>query len=218
MKTPNGSAISPVRAGRPARAVLFDLDGVLADSFDAWVAVLDDCRRRRGLPLLGPGPVSATWGQGIAADARSFFPGEAVSVLAREYDDGFLRHLPLVRPVAGAPEVVEALARAGRPMAVVTNSPLALARRVLERLGMLARIPVLAGGDEVPRGKPDPALVLLALDRLGLGAGDAILVGDTGLDVAAGRAARIPVVGYRIQGDERIEELGDLLPLIGVPR
>jgi phosphoglycolate phosphatase-like HAD superfamily hydrolase len=75
------------------RAVLFDMDGVLVDTFDAWVAVLDECRTRRGMTPLGPGPVRACWGQGLLADCETLFPGESPEVLAREYDEGFARHL-----------------------------------------------------------------------------------------------------------------------------
>lgn len=202
---------------RPPAAVLFDLDGVLADSFDAWVAVLDGCRTRRGLPPLGSAPVRASWGQGIAADVRTYFPGETVARLAREYDEGFLEHIGRVRPIEGAPATVGSIAAAGLSVAVVTNSPVALAKRVLVRLGLCDLVGTIAGGDEVPRGKPDPALVLLALERLGLKPREAVFVGDTELDVAAGRAARIPVVGYRIQGDERVDRMPDLLPLLGLP-
>ncbi|MCU0229914.1 MAG: HAD family hydrolase [Acidobacteria bacterium] len=206
-----------LRLPRPPRAVLFDLDGVLADSFEAWVAVLDGCRARRGLPRLGPGPVRASWGQGIAADVQTFFPGETVERLARDYDAGFLEHLDLVRAIDGAVPAVEAIAAAGLPVAVVTNSPVALTRRVLGQLGLEGRVTTIAGGDEVPRGKPDPALVLLALRRLGLPADQAVFVGDTALDVAAGRAARIPVVGFRIPGaDARIDRMTELPPLLGL--
>lgn len=201
---------------RPPKGVLFDLDGVLADSFDAWVAVLDGCRARRGLAPLGPAPVRASWGQGIAADVRTFFPGEEIARLAREYDAGFLAHLGLVRAIDGAPATVASIAAAGVPIAVVTNSPVALTRRVLAQLGLAPLVGTIAGGDEVPRGKPDPAVVLLALERLGLAPGEVVLVGDTQLDVAAGRAAGVPVVGYRIQGDVRIDELPALLGLLGL--
>ncbi len=201
---------------RPPKGVLFDLDGVLADSFDAWVAVLDGCRARRGLAPLGPAPVRASWGQGIAADVRTFFPGEEIARLAREYDAGFLEHLGLVRAIDGAPATVASIAAAGVPIAVVTNSPVALTRRVLAQLGLAPLVGTIAGGDEVPRGKPDPAVVLLALERLGLAPGEVVLVGDTQLDVAAGRAAGVPVVGYRIQGDVRIDELPALLGLLGL--
>ncbi len=203
---------------RPPRAVLFDLDGVLVDTFDAWVAVLDECRARRGLPPLGPDPVRETWGQGILADCESFFPGEDPARLALEYDLGFKRHLHRVRLQDGAREVLEALVRAEIPAAVVTNSPRGLTERILRDHGVLDLFAVLACGDEVPRGKPDPAVVRLALERLGTGPAGAVLVGDTDLDVAAGHGARIPVVGFRIHGgDARVDAMGELPPLLGVP-
>lgn len=207
--------MSPRSIPRPPRAVLFDLDGVLVDTFDAWVAVLDGCRVRRGLPALGDAPIRATWGQGLQADCRSFFPGEDPAVLAREYDQGFLDNLALVRPMPGVDETVRALRGAGRSIGLVTNSPVALARRILAGLGLLAEFDVVAGGDEVPKGKPDPALVHLALARLEVAAAEAVLVGDTGFDVGAGTAAGVAVIGYGLDADGRVDRLPDLIPILG---
>jgi len=166
---------------------------------------------------LGPGPVRACWGQGLKADCETLFPGESPEVLAREYDEGFARHLGKVRGEPGVGETVRALERAGIGTAVVTNSPAALARRILRFIDLEDAFDVVAGGDEVPRGKPDPDLLLLALDRLRCGSREAVLVGDTRLDLEAARAAGVPVVGYRLDGgDARVDRLLDLLPLLGV--
>jgi len=189
------------------------------DTFDAWVAVLDECRLRRGMTALGPGRVRACWGQGLKADCETLFPGESPEALAREYDEGFERHLEKVRGEDGVAETVRALRSAGLRTAVVTNSPAALARRILALLGLEDAFDAVAGGDEVPRGKPDPDLLVLALDRLGCPASRAVLVGDTDLDVTAARAAGVPVVGYRLDGaDARIDRLLDLLPLLRIDR
>jgi HAD superfamily hydrolase (TIGR01509 family) len=111
---------------------------------------------------------------------------------------------------------VRSLKAAGAGIGLVTNSPVALARRILGGLDLLPSFDVVTGGDEVPRGKPDPALVHLALARLGVGAADAVLVGDTGFDVGAGRAAGVAVVGFGIDADGRVERLAELPPLLGL--
>jgi phosphoglycolate phosphatase len=187
------------------------------DTFEAWVAVLDECRLRRGLSPLGPGPVRACWGQGINADCETLFPGEDPRRLAVEYDEAFARHVPLIRAEDGAVETVRAIRRSGLRTAVVTNSPAALARRILERIGLRSDFDCIAGGDEVRLGKPDPELLFLALGRLGAKARRAAFVGDTRLDVEAARASGVPMIGYRVAGgDARVERLSDILPLLGL--
>ncbi len=201
-----------------AEAVLFDLDGVLADSFDVWLAVLAECRARRGLRPLEAGDVRAIWGQGIVADCETLFPGTDPRHLAREYADGFARHIERVRAMPGARETVAALAARGVPLALVTNSPRAMARRVLQALALDPAFEVVAAGDEVPRGKPDPALVRLALERLGVAPAAGVMVGDTPADLEAASRAGVPAVGFRLDGgDARVDRLPGLLDLI-VPR
>ena len=211
------SRADPPPIPRPPEAVLFDMDGVLVDTFEAWVAVLDECRRRRALAPLGAEGVRACWGQGIKADCETLFPGEDPERLASEYDELFDRHLGLVRAEAGASEAVRAIAAGGVRTAVVTNSPLALTVRIIESLGLADRFDSLAGGDEVRRGKPDPALLFLAIERLGASKDRAVLVGDTRKDLEAARAAGIAMIGYRISGGSaRIEALAELPPMLGL--
>lgn len=197
-------------------ALLFDLDGVIIESFHAWVAVLDECRERRGMAPLGPEPVRASWGQGILADCRTFFPGADPVELAAEYDAGFARHVDKVRAIPGALGAIEAARGAGLRLALVTNSPVALAERVLEAIGAREAFETLAGGDEVRQGKPAPDLVRLALERLGVSADAAVMVGDTDLDVRAARAAGVAVIGYGVDGDARLESLAELASKISV--
>jgi phosphoglycolate phosphatase len=192
--------------------VLFDLDGVLADSYEVWVAVLQDCRMRRGLEQLSPERIRACWGQGLAADCETLFPGAEPARLAAEYERGFHRHVGRVREVPGASALVAQLRSAGTALAVVSNSPVAVVAAVLDALALRSSFPVLCGGDEVAEGKPHPELVHVALDRLGVDGAEAVMIGDTPLDVRAARAAGVFSVGYRVDADLTVRELAELGP------
>lgn len=194
------------------RAVLFDLDGVLADSYDVWVAVLQDCRRRRGLDELTRERIRECWGQGLAADCETLFPGAEPARLAAEYERGFRRHVGRVREIAGASELVAQLVSAGTALAVVSNSPVPVVAAVLDALALRESFPVLCGGDEVAEGKPHPGLLQVALERLGVDRAEAVMIGDTPLDVRAAKAAGVFSVGYRVDADLTVRELAELGP------
>ena len=90
--------------------------------------------------------------------------------------------------------MAEALAGAGRTLAVLTNKPGAMARQILDGLGLAGRFAAVVGGDEAPR-KPDPAGARALLARLGGRAEEAVFVGDSRVDAATAAAAGIPFVG-----------------------
>ncbi len=197
----------PGGAYRLASTVLFDLDGVLVESFDVWVAVLNRCRQARDLPPLPIESIRASWGQGIVADCATFFVGTEPQELAAEYDRFFVEEAGRVEAIPGAVESVRHLSEAGLCLALVTNTPQRIARRLLEGIGIEECFPVVAGGDEVSHPKPAPDLVTLALDRLGRSPEEAVFVGDTRNDLLAGRAAGVPVIGYRMDADHRMDSL-----------
>ena len=89
----------------------------------------------------------------------------------------------------------------GFGLAVVTNRATRFVRPHLEAAGIAAYFDVVIGGDDAPRKKPDAAPMLLAAQRLGVAPERLLMVGDSGNDVEAARAAGCPVVvvpyGYR---------------------
>jgi phosphoglycolate phosphatase len=197
------------------RAVLFDLDGVLIDSFHAWHAVLDQALAERGRPPIPLAEMQAGWGQGIQEDVARYFQGEPLADVAAMYDRLFREHVDRVTPIEGALPLVSTLAERGLLLAVVTNTPRDIADRILTREGFAPHLRALAAGDEVERAKPDPALLHLAAGRLGIDLRQVAFVGDTRVDVEAGRRAPCLTVGYRIAGaDARIEALRELIPLL----
>jgi len=191
-------------------AVLFDLDGVLIDSRDAWYHLLCAAAREFGHPVLHRGEFDASFGQGVEADGAQFFPGTSTQALLDYFDAHFLDHARhvLVNPDAGP--VLNALEYKGIGHAVVTNTATALARETVRGAGL--EPDEIVGTSDAPE-KPDPGMLRLACERLGVGPERALMVGDSRFDREAAKAAGIRFVGYGIDGDLRIEALSELLHL-----
>ena len=104
-------------------------------------------------------------------------------------------------------------------MAVVTNKRESLSAKLLFRLGLHHYFDVLVGGDTLPKRKPDPDTIDLALQRLGVPPQDAIMVGDSEADTGGAIAANVASIcvsfGYRrvsleaLQADAIIDDYNE---------
>ncbi len=113
---------------------------------------------------------------------------EVLAAWRKHYDEHLLDH---TRPYPG---IVEVLAGARRTLALQSNKPAQMTRRILDGLGLLSRFAVVVGGGEVP-AKPDPAGVLAILERVGAAREDSVFIGDSVMDVATARNAGVTFVG-----------------------
>ncbi len=136
-------------------------------------------------------------------------------------------HDGLVKPFPGAGSVLAELRGRGVRLGVVTSKGGRIARRTMEVCGLWGAVDVVVAGDEVGRGKPDPEPVFKALDALDLGGGAAevLLVGDSPVDLRAGRAAGTltaavtwgphePSVLHSEKPDYVLDELEDVLRIL----
>jgi phosphoglycolate phosphatase len=177
-----------------ARVAILDLDGTLVDSVEDLAASVNHALAAVGLPLRAPGEVRGFVGDGArmllrrAVDPRLDLLEPALAAWRAHYAEHLLDR---TRPYPGIPE---ALAAAGRTLAVLTNKPGPMAVRLLEGLGLLERFAVVLGGGDAPP-KPDPTGAQEILTRLGARPEDAILVGDSAVDAATARNAGITFVG-----------------------
>lgn len=193
---------------------MFDLDGVLVDTFDMWFEMANVAAREWGYPSISRERFGECWGQGVEQDVEVFFPRHASEKVERYYNANVLDHLDRLAVVPGARTAVRSLHDAGVRIGVVTNTPAPMARRLLERAGIFTD--ALVGGTDVARPKPAPDIVLRACEVLDVDRRGAVLVGDTHYDREAARAAGVRFVGYRTDGDPRIERLDRLPALLGV--
>jgi phosphoglycolate phosphatase len=175
------------------RVAILDLDGTVLDTLDDLVSSVNAALAEVGLPPRPRDTIRQLVGEGARRlVSRAVAPREdlvepALAAWWRHYEAHLLDR---TWPYPGVPE---ALAQAGRTLAIHTNKPGRLARRILDGLGLSPRFAEVLGGDEAPR-KPDPAGTLGLLARLGARPEDAIFVGDSRVDVETARNAGLPMV------------------------
>jgi beta-phosphoglucomutase len=183
----------------PARGVIFDVDGVLVDSYDAHMRSWLLMGREHGLAITEE-EFASTFGQTsreiIARFWGSDLSAQAVEALdARKeaiYRDLIREHFPAMD---GAVELVDALAAAGFSLAVGSSGPPANVELTLDRLGRATRFDAIVTGRDVTRGKPDPQVFQIAGERLGLSPARCIVIEDAPVGIAAARAAGMASVG-----------------------
>jgi phosphoglycolate phosphatase len=186
------------------RAVLFDFDGTLADSYPAITASVNHVRACHGLAPLAEDEVRRHVGRGAG-----YLLEHTVGTADLEADLARYRvHHPTVmragtRLLPGAAEALDALHRAGLLLGVCSNKPVEFTRGLLDHLGLAPLFAAVLGPEDVPRPKPAPDMLRAALARLGVAAAEALYVGDMVVDVRTARAAGVRVWVVPTGSDER---------------
>ncbi len=176
-----------------ARLAVLDLDGTLVDSLDDLWASVNHALAVVGLPPRTREEVHGYVGEGVKVLlARAVAPHEHLlePALAAWWPHYTAHCLDRTRAYEGIPAL---LAGAGRVLAVQTNKPGPLARKILDGLGLLSRLSAVIGGDEVPR-KPDPTGVRELMARAGATPAETVFVGDSRVDLRTARAAGVAFV------------------------
>ena len=189
--------------------VLFDLDGTVVDTG----AIILASMRHAAVTVLGRDYsdaqlLAAVGGPGLEAQMHALDP-DRVDELVRVYRE---HNEPLHETIglcAGMDVVLEELKERGHRLGIVTAKrrrtvDLAFARVPIEHL-----FDVVIGGDETDRHKPDPAPLLLALDRMGAAAAEAAYVGDSPFDMQAAKVGGLYAIGVswgRIHGPEKLTD------------
>jgi phosphoglycolate phosphatase len=176
------------------RAVLFDLDGTLADTAPDLGYVLNLQRLARGLeelPLERMRPVVSQGARGLLRVGFGLTPGQdSYEAMRDEFLDLYSRNLVRnTRLFEGVAQLLQALEQQGLPWGVVTNKLARFTAPLMEALGLAQRAGCVVSGDTCARAKPHPDPLLEAARRLGSPAAACMYIGDDERDVQAGRAA-----------------------------
>jgi len=199
------------------RAVLFDLDGVLIDSYEAWFRLVNAAARHFRTPDVERERFQASWGQGIDADVRDFFPGQTAATVAAYYEQHLLDHADAIRVAPDAHEVLRALRDAEIPCGVVTNTPTFLARDLLAWAGLIGLVEITVGADPDLSAKPAPDCIEVACRAVEVAPENTLVIGDSDFDAQAAQAAGAQFNAFRPSNGRGIRNLRDVLPLVRRP-
>jgi len=194
----------------PPTAVVFDNDGLLLDTEEAWTRAEETLFARRGRAftldhkrvLIGSSAVDAAAKLEVMLEA----PGTGVALMDELHDLVMAEAEQPVHPRPGALSLIAAVQAAGMPMAVASNSPRAFLDLVLDGAGLLgpdSPFAATVSADDVVNPKPAPDIYLAAAAALGAAPANCVAFEDSGPGVAAARAAGIYVTGvpYFADGD-----------------
>src|SRR5882762_3767927 len=218
MTAPNCSAV---------RALIFDLDGTLIDSKRDLIFSVNAMLEEMSREQLHEDTISGYIGHGapqLVGQALGNGATEAERERALKYFLAYYEGHKMDSTCAypGVPEALERLAEF--PMAILTNKPVRISARILEALGLAKYFRVVYGGNSFETKKPDPLGAQTILREFAAAPAEAILIGDSEVDVQTARNAGTlaAAVNYGFGTHDRaahpadiyLDRLTDLVPLL----
>ena len=182
---------------QPLRAVIFDLDGILADSEPWWNEIDSKLLAEYGVIYRGEyhrDVLGVSYRLAVEFYKKAFGLSASIEELMRrrgEIATEFFANRVGLFP--STKRTLERLRDMKVHLAIATSSVSASARPFLDRHGLTPFFDGIVTGDEIERGKPDPDIYLRAAKKLGIGADACLVIEDALSGIAAGRAAGMRV-------------------------
>lgn len=209
------------------RAVLFDLDGTLVDSYAALTEAVNHARRSEGLHELSADRIRELVGDGVEkllqrAFGRSEIGPRTVEAFESRYDEVCCQESRVLDDVEAT---LEQLASRGVEMAVCTNKPTVFSKKILDFLELSRYFRAIVGPDLAGARKPEARHILVALESTQCAPGETLFVGDMPIDVRAARNSGVDVAVVATgsstreqlvaaQPDHFLERFSDLVHLV----
>jgi len=193
----------------PVAAVLFDLDGTLADSAGDLAGAVNRIRREHGMadvPVATLRPHASAGARGLLGAGMGVVPGDADYPVLRDqflayYEAGLAETTALFDGIGA---LLDALDARGLRWGIVTNKLARYTQPVVAALGLDRRASAIVSGDTTAHPKPHPAPLLHAAALLDIDSAQCVYVGDDLRDILAGNAAGMPTIvaeyGYLGEG------------------
>ena len=198
--------------------LIFDLDGTLIDSKLDLAHAVNAARAHMGLGDLPHPLVFSYVGNGAPTLIRRSLGPEAGEAQVQEALEFFLEYyrdhmLDYTTLYPGVADTLDVLLQSGKRMAVLTNKPVRISRAIISGLGLERHFFQIYGGNSFEQKKPHPIGIETLLSEAGMGAGHALMIGDSAVDIQTARNAGIKSCGvtYGFQPETLAAEPPDFL-------
>jgi phosphoglycolate phosphatase len=196
----------------PIKLLIFDLDGTLIDSLPDLADSANKMREHFQLSPLPNKEVRKLIGQGARSLVERALPGAT----GKQVDEGLelflsynLAHIKDKTTVyPGVPGTLAALQSKGLELCILSNKNVALCREVLSALAIDHFFPTIMGADSFPTRKPSPEPIQALLKQFNVATREAVMIGDSINDMAAGEGAGVITVGCQYGYGEQSELAG----------
>jgi len=191
------------------KAVLFDMDGVLIDSYGMWFRRFNHARKHFGFENVSKEEYAdRIWAVSFKINKPIYFPGVTHKQLTDFYMRSSGETLKNLKLMKNAKKTVKDLKDKGIRLAIVSNTQERIAEDILENMGIGEYFEIIIGGDSVKKGKPEPDGILAAIKRLGVKKDEAVMIGDTIFDKKAAENADVRFIGFRY--DRGVDDLSEI--------
>lgn len=190
------------------KALLFDFDGTLLNTNDLIIQSFMHVLEEKFPGQYKPEDCLRFMGPSLTETFEELTPNEVEEMTLKYRKWNLEHHDELVKEFDGVMETLEELRALGIRLAIVSTKRRDMIERGLNLMGASHFFELIVGIEDVKNVKPDPEPVLLAIEKLGVGKEEVIMIGDNSHDIESGKNAGVKTAGvaWSLKGEELLNQ------------